>query len=75
MTKQIMSLMVPYNGTWKIIQNDSDRFNQFRVYRISDGHKKLIEKYGDIASCLHCIAQQITGHTWVMTDAKVEKLF
>lgn len=75
MTKQIMKLVVPYNGTWKVVQDDSEKYNQFRVYRISDGHQKLIDKYGDVASCLHCITQQITGHVWVMTDTRVEKLY
>jgi hypothetical protein len=75
MTKQIMKLTTPHNGTWKIIQDDSDRYNPYRVYRIHDGHKKLISKYGDLASCLHCITQQITGHIWKSTREKVERLF
>lgn len=75
MTRQIMKLNVPYNGTWKVIMDDSDRFNQFRVYRETNGHKKLMEKYGDIASCLHFITQQLTGHVWYMSDQKVESVY
>lgn len=75
MTKQIMKLMIPHNGTWKIIQDDSDRYNPYRVYRISNEHRKLISKYGDLASCLHCITQQITGYIWIRTGEKVERLF
>lgn len=75
MTKQIMSLTIPYNGTWKIINNTSDRSNPFRVYRIDNGHRKLIVKYADIASCLHCITQQLTGHEWRMTENEVERLY
>lgn len=75
MTRQIMKLSIPYNGTWKVIMDDSEKNNKFKVYRIADGHTKLIQKYGDIASCLHCITQQLTGHEWYMSDRKVDRLF
>lgn len=75
MTRQIMKLNVPHNDTWKVIMDDSDKFNQFRVYRETNGHKKLMEKYGDIASCLHFITQQMTGHVWYMSDQKVERAY
>lgn len=82
MTKQIMSLTIPHNGTWKIIHDYSERFNQFKVFYVWNEltdhgirkRKKLIEKYGDIASCLHCVAQQLTGHEWRMTEYKVDRL-
>lgn len=75
MKKQIMKLDIPYNGTWRIIQNDKEQSNKFCVYYEANGHRKLIQKYGDIASCLHCVAQQTTGHEWRMTDRKVDRLF
>lgn len=34
MTKQIMSLTIPHNGTWKVIHDDSERFNQFKVFYV-----------------------------------------
>lgn len=73
MTKQIMSLTVPCNGTWKIIQDDSARYNPFRVYWIADGHRRLLNKYADLASCLHYITQQLTGYEWRKTDIRVEQ--
>lgn len=83
MTKQIMSLTIPHNGTWKVIQDDSERFNPYKVYYVRNvptdlgirKRKKLIEKYGDIASCLHCVTQQLTGHEWRMTEYKVDRLY
>ena len=74
MTKQIMKLDIPYNGTWKVIHDDNRKCNQFSVYYIRDGHRRLIERYGDLTSCLHCVTQQLTGHEWRMTDRKVERL-
>lgn len=73
MTKQLMKLSIPYNGTWRIIQNDAERFNQFIVYHEHDGHRKLLQKYADMASCLHYIAQQLTGFEWQRTNRKVER--
>ena len=75
MTKQIMKLEIPYNGTWRIIRDDSDKYNPYRIYRETNGHRKLIDKYGDIASCLHCITQQITGHIWYMSNETVDRIF
>lgn len=74
MTKQIMKLDIPHNGTWKIVRDDNRKCNQFSVYYIRDGHRRLIERYGDLTSCLHCVTQQLTGHEWRMTDRKVERL-
>jgi hypothetical protein len=74
MTKQLMKLTIPYNSSWKIIMNDSDKYNKFWVYRIHDEHTKLLVKFADMASCLHFITQQITGHVWRMTDERVEKM-
>lgn len=73
MRKQIAKIQIPYNGTWKVIETDSP-VNPYRVYRQEDGHTRLIEKYGDIASCLHCITQQLTGHVWTMTEQRVERI-
>jgi hypothetical protein len=83
MKKQIMSLTIPHNGAWKIITDDSEVFNPFKVYYVWNEltdygirkRMKLITKYGDLASCLHCITQQLTGYEWRMTDRKVERLF
>lgn len=83
MKKQIMSLTVPHNGTWKIIYDNSEKYNQFKVYYVWNEltdhgvykRMKLIQKYGDITSCLHCVTQQLTGHEWQMTDRKVDRLF
>lgn len=75
MTKQLMKLTIPQNGTWKIVMNDAERFNRFCVYYESAGHRRLLEKYGDMASCLHFITQQLTGHEWRMTDQKVERIW
>ena len=74
MTKQLAKITIPNNGTWKIIMNDCE-CNKFRVYYERNGHKKLIQKYCDLASCFHCILQQTTGHMWRMTDERVERLW
>lgn len=70
MKKQLLKFTVPYNGTWKIIQDDAVKVNPFRVY----WNNKQIERYGDLANCIHLIAQQMTGRIWHMTDERVEKL-
>lgn len=75
MTRQIAKIAIPYNGTWRVIQDDKEKYNQFCVYYEANGHRKLIQKYGDIASCFHCITQQLTGYMWRMTDVRVEKLW
>ena len=75
MTKQLMKMTIPYNGTWRIIQDNASYYNQFSVYYESNGHKKLLQRYGDMASCLHFITQQLTGHEWYMSDRKVERVY
>ena len=75
MTKQLMKMTVPYNSTWRIIYNDTEQFNKFCVYHESNGHRKLLQKYADMASCLHFIMQQLTGHVWYMSDCVVERIF
>ena len=75
MKKQIMKMEIPYNCSWKVIMDDSEQSDKFKIYRISNGHTKLIQKCSCIASCLQCIAEQTTGHEWQMTDRKVDRLF
>lgn len=73
MTRQLMKMTIPCNGTWKIVHDDTKQVNRFYVYYESNGHKKLLQRYGDMASCLHYITQQLTGHVWQMTDERVER--
>ena len=68
-------LKMTYKGEWRVTHDDSISTNPYRVYYISNGHRKQIERYGDLASCLHCITQQLTGHEWRMTSEKVNRLF
>ena len=72
MKKQIMKLCIPYNGSWKIVMDDSTIFNKFDVYRIADGHTKLMQRYHCVADCLHYILEQTTKRTFVCTGNPIE---
>lgn len=69
MTKQIMKLTIPYDSTWKIVMDDSEQYNKFKVIRMwreqTDygvrKRTKTITKYATIASCLIFITHQLTG--------------
>ena len=73
MVKTVLKMY--HKGEWRVTFDDSASNNPYRVYYIVNGHRKLIERYGDLASCLHCITQQLTGHEWRMTSEKVNRLF
>ena len=74
MTKQIMKLSVPYNGTWKIIRDDKDIIHQYHVYYETYEHRKLMQKYTCVLDCLRFVTQQVSGHEWIMTERKVERI-
>lgn len=65
MTRQI--LKVNEDGRWFSIVKTDDEVNPYRVYRHSWGmgkyqycteHKKLVEKYADMRSCMIFLASQ-----------------
>ncbi len=72
MKKQIMKLSTPYNGNWKIIMDDSTIFNKFSVYRIADGHTKLIQRYSCVADCLQYILEQTTRRKYICTGNEIK---
>ena len=74
MTKQIMKLTVPANGTWRIIQNESD-MNQFSVYYERDGHRKLISRHSCIQNALQAILEYTTCRMWQKTDVELNKVW
>ena len=67
MKKQILKLQIPYNGEWKVIQDDSVKYKQYRVY----WNRKQVDRCGCIKDCLHNIMQWSTGRKWIETDEVV----
>ena len=54
MRRQVMR--IEYNGRWKVIHDDSKKFNPFIVYYETwkDGrlHRNKVVEYADFASCI-----------------------
>lgn len=64
-----MGKLITKKGTWRIIQDTNDNTNPYKVYlEYYDNdlqvHKRKMEEYGDMNSCLHYIAQYMTGYIW-----------
>lgn len=54
---------VTHQGTYRVIYDDSRLYEKYTIYQetYSDGskHSKLLERYGDLTSCLFHIGDRI----------------
>lgn len=69
MTTQILKMT--FKGEYKIIKNDKDQYNPYKIYYIWHElspqkcglvkHKKLVQKYGDLASCMYHLTNIVSN--------------
>ena len=59
MRKQVATMV--YKGQYKVVFDSDQVCNPYYVYRISDGHRKLVVRYADLASCMMHLSQIINN--------------
>lgn len=48
---------VVFKGVYKVIYDDAQKVNPYRIIKYSRGHQKQIERYGDFQSCMYHLYQ------------------